>query len=856
MSVKPPNSFINSRKFIFALIATAFIFMFPDNILASAASSVSNAPTINNCPNDIVTNLTNSCTTTVSWDVPTATDPNGIKSQVSTHNPGDFFPVGVTTVTYTFTNDLDLVSTCSFNVTVKYKFFDLPSDITLTMGANCNRAVPWAVPTDCGGAVFLASDMANANGQEFPIGITTITYVALRGVIVDDIASFTVTVIDNIKPVFTTCPPNAAVIANENCEAIVNWTEPIITDNCTSGIVPVSNFASGSVFPLGTTTVNYTATDEGGNQATCSFQVIVQDVSRPVFANLPDDLVVNADEFTCEATATWPPITATDNCSDNPDIVPSQSSGSTFSLGQHTINVTAIDDAGNEQSASFSVTVVDVTAPTLSSCPSDVVLAITEGCSIAATWSDPVFDDSCDPELSVNSSHNSGELFTVGTTLVIYTAIDEAGNETTCSFNVVVADKTLPIFENCPSDRLLTTNENCEAAATWVVPTVTDNCTDELIPKANFEPGDFFPVGITEVIYTATDANGNSSECSFTVQVTDNTAPELVSCVTDFTIAANNNCEAIADWDEPVFEDCTSLSLSSDVPLGSLLPIGETTVTYTAIDSLGLSTSCSFIVTVKDELAPELSMCPSDINLLVENGCEMVATWEPPNASDNCSEVMVTSNFEPGDSFPIGTTEVVYSFTDVAENTSSCFFNITITHEQQPDIVGCPENIFIETDDSGLVVVQWEEPYIESICTAFTTTTSHQPGDTFKEGITTVIYNFTDSSGTMLNCTFEVEVRIRSIEFETTQLVTPNNDGNNDNWVIKGIENFPDNEVVVVDRWGNEVFKINGYNNSNLVWDGINKSGDLVPTGTYFYYISVRTKTESRNAKGFLEIIR
>nr|WKN34465.1 Ig-like domain-containing protein [Tunicatimonas sp. TK19036] len=73
---------------------------------------------------------------------------------------------------------------------------------------------------------------------------------------------------------------------------------------------------------------------------------------------------------------------------------------------------------------------------------------------------------------------------------------------------------------------------------------------------------------------------------------------------------------------------------------------------------------------------------------------------------------------------------------------------------------------------------------------------------------------------------------------------TPDGDGINDIWVIEGIENFPDNNVQVFNRWGNRVFQAKGYNNQEVAWGsqitgGFAFGDTQVPSGTYFYLISL-----------------
>ena len=66
-------------------------------------------------------------------------------------------------------------------------------------------------------------------------------------------------------------------------------------------------------------------------------------------------------------------------------------------------------------------------------------------------------------------------------------------------------------------------------------------------------------------------------------------------------------------------------------------------------------------------------------------------------------------------------------------------------------------------------------------------------------------------------------------------VITPNGDGANDTWVIQGLEFYPENEVQVFDKWGDQVFEKKGYDGS---WSGTKgMNGPLLPDGTYFYLI-------------------
>ncbi len=87
--------------------------------------------------------------------------------------------------------------------------------------------------------------------------------------------------------------------------------------------------------------------------------------------------------------------------------------------------------------------------------------------------------------------------------------------------------------------------------------------------------------------------------------------------------------------------------------------------------------------------------------------------------------------------------------------------------------------------------------------------------------------------------------------------VSPNGDGDNDTFIIQGIEQFPDNELAIFNRWGVEVYRKKGYDNS---WGGISEGrttiakGEELPVGTYYYVLKLGSGQKDR--AGYLYINR
>lgn len=115
----------------------------------------------------------------------------------------------------------------------------------------------------------------------------------------------------------------------------------------------------------------------------------------------------------------------------------------------------------------------------------------------------------------------------------------------------------------------------------------------------------------------------------------------------------------------------------------------------------------------------------------------------------------------------------------------------------------------------------------------------------------TIKYTLT---GTINGCTYADEVIVTVVRLvDPPNTFTPNGDGKNDTWVIPGIVDYPGTEVLIHDRWGQIVFRSNGYREP---WDGTN-NGRPLSVGTYYYHIQLN-QLEGRSPPytGFVTIVR
>jgi gliding motility-associated-like protein len=431
----------------------------------------------------------------------------------------------------------------------------------------------------------------------------------------------------------------------------------------------------GSVF-IGNVYGNFViveASSKTGGPLCCS--PASMETTPPQITGCPANFAVDLPAAACQVAGGWTPPIATDNCTVE-SFDSAHGPTDLLDIGVTTVTYTAIDKYGNSSRCSFDVTVSDNTMPDISSCPADITIEAESSCQSVVSWTPPTASDNCSVTLS--ESHSPGSVFVLGTTTVSYTASDPAGNTTTCSFNVVVTDTTVPLIAGCPGDITIEAGSSCQSVVSWTPPTATDNCSATM--SESHSPGSVFALGTTTVSYTATDPTGNITTCSFNVTVRDTTVPVITGCPADISISSAA-CDGIASWTPPTATDnCTATLLSSHQP-GNTFPVGTTTVTYTAADSKGNTSTCSFKVIVQGGEAPTITGCPDAVTVhtFYES---VIVNWEPPQATATCGSLVSNISHQPGTPFTAGITEVSYKFTDGTTKESTCAFNITVIKDE------------------------------------------------------------------------------------------------------------------------------------------------------------------------------
>jgi len=167
------------------------------------------------------------------------------------------------------------------------------------------------------------------------------------------------------------------------------------------------------------------------------------------------------------------------------------------------------------------------------------------------------------------------------------------------------ADTTAPVVTP-PANVTVAAGPTCTAVvsdAQLGVATAHDNCSDcVVITRTGVPAGHIFPLGTTNVTYTANDGHGNSASAMQQVTVTDNT-PSSITAPADITVTAGASCTAMVDPGTPTASGpCSGVTVtgvrSDGQPLSAPFPLGTTTITWTATDNASNSASDTQDITV------------------------------------------------------------------------------------------------------------------------------------------------------------------------------------------------------------------------------------------------------------------
>ncbi|MNS15863.1 Glycerophosphoryl diester phosphodiesterase family protein [compost metagenome] len=365
---------------------------------------------------------------------------------------------------------------------------------------------------------------------------------------------------------------------------------------------------------------------------------------------------------------------------------------------------------GYTQTVNQNVIIDDTIAPV-----PPVLADVTEECSVSLVA--PTATDNCVGAVT-GATTTVFPITAQGTTVVTWTFDDGNGNISTANQNVIIKDITPPAVPV-----LADVQAQCSVSVT--PPTATDNCSGTITGTTST----VFPVtaqGITVVVWTFDDGNGNIATANQNVIILDNIAPIL-------PILPDVAAECSASLTAPTATDNCSGTITGTA--NTVFPItaqGTTVVVWTFDDGNGNIVAASQNVTISDTAAPVAPVLADIIG-------QCFVSPAIPSAIDNCAGSVLGTT---ATAFPItaqGTTIITWIFDDGNGNISTANQNVILNSAIQ-----VPTNL---PDITGECEVTLAAPATAVNCSNIIIGTTSTVFPITAQGTTVVTWTFDDGNG-------------------------------------------------------------------------------------------------------------
>lgn len=794
-------------------------------------------PSILNCPTDFtIPNSLGNCGGNPTWTDPTTTDNcSAVIAQLQGPSPAGtaLVPLGITQVLYQAQDLAGNTTNCSFNITIidaeAPQFTFCPADISVSNDlGNCGAVVNWQSPlfTDnCLASASMVQSLGLAQGSLFPLGISTIQYIVTDGVGLTDTCSFTITVNDTEQPAFLNCPGNIVMALQSQCDTTVSWTAPTPTDNC-PGVQMTSSHNPGASFPIGNTTVTYTATDAAGNTNTCSFTITVvapaglqatlTQLTPPACVGLTGTATVSANGGSGNYNYLWTTL-------------PSQTTPTaTLAAGNYIVTVT---DALAGACVSLDTLHIQMNSP--------------QALSISFSPTNPTCFGFAD------GSINAG--VTGGTQPYAYTWNSSPAQYGPLASGLAAGTYTLNLVDNngCTTSNSLTISQPDSLSASVMQTEV--KCFGDATGAATIT------VNGGSQPYQYNWTNGVSSSA---------TASSLMSGLYTVTVTDAQNCQLSRTFD--ILQPAAALTATTTTTSASCYGSKSGTASVSASGGVApysyLWNSSPGQITAT---ASNLAANTYNVTVKDANNCVFTATatvgqperllvsiidFQHPycdsangsitlGVSGGTQPYSYTWNSDPQLSSPTLSLAAAGTHQCVVTDAQNCRTTIsksllnnppaqalfTSTPEPTAEIFANSATVKFQNLSTGGYAYSWD--FGDNL-----SSTAVNPTHTYyEEGTYTVIltaFNRYFVCPTTYSLTYIV---LPNGDVFIPNAFSPNMDGANDVWEIVG-RGVAELSCVLYDRWGKEIYALTSINDS---WDGRDKSGKPLPEGVYTYKIKV-----------------
>jgi len=552
------------------------------------------------------------------------------------------------------------------------------------------------------------------------------------------------------------------------------WSNGLTNDTTIVGMDTLINLPD-TLAQLAVGTYAYTLTDANGCTLIDSVILNNSDVLPPTILLQEGTVVLDESGFAEEADFSLVDAGTFDNCEIG-EIVFNTGIFSCDDIGIQTYEVQVFDTNGNSSMGEASIVVLEMTPPVID-CSASAIVVNTCG---AVDYPTPTATDNCDvPTLSLIDGLASGSSFPVGTSTVTYSAVDECGNSSTCSFEVTV--------NNDLSATFTVVDASCAGGAGSISPNISGGSSPYTV-----EPSDLSNLDAGTYDVVITDSNG----CVFS-------EPVSVGQI-------NNNLDVLIATTEPVCNGEANGSVTIEVTGGS----GNYTIDFeSGIDPTALSAGTYEVVVTDDadgcqSVETFVIGEPSRVEIV-----ELTVLRDPCTGNITDLELDVRGGIEPYsiDADTLGNILVV-----TLSDANGCSTTANVEQMLIDELLTFDSNVITDSDgsDNGAIditVVGGIPPYAYSWTDSSGNVVSTEqniaglsPGD--------YSLTVTDSNGCTISITLSVDMVSSIVDLDKASAKVKLYPNPSSEWVtLEFLDGIP-TELSVIDAQGREVEHLVGMN--------------------------------------------
>lgn len=381
---------------------------------------------------------------------------------------------------------------------------------------------------------------------------------------------------------------------------------------------------------------------------------------------------------------------------------------------------------------------VDNDGPVFAGCPTDISQDIDNGlCSAVVTWAIPTITDACGGTLTLDVASSASEVITepisgfhratiaVGSSVITYTATDEAGNKSYCTFNITVQDLTDPVITNAPTNQTYFCESNIPVINTIGLFTAaggvyTDNAGSACGAVTVSYLDDPISGGIITRHYTLTDAGSNSATCTQdftisqpTVSITSQTTTTCIGGTFTITDETSYPGTVYRQWQTRANSSSVWIDISGETGVtydGTLASFEEQYRLLVSEDNVFTNVLCylaSSPLQFSDSVDPYFtSYAPETKSICTVPGQSSAAVSglkvDAIDVIDNCTIDLLTGltysitgagattaastgvNLTEPTDFNVGVSTITYEVTDAAGNSAQLVITVTVNAAPDP----------------------------------------------------------------------------------------------------------------------------------------------------------------------------